>query len=575
MRPSLLVSVESSLTLCGTRRESILGSTELQLASRAQQVGFWARVNSVLLDGPMGQEVGGWWIAAFSPAADHPSLQALAQILTIPHLPARLLALLPFCSPINDLLLLLLRVSRTPSPLIPSTVTQTIRMLDPFSALGKPGHAAAEELLRGIIEICLAVPRPQGGPGGAPFGGMGAGPGAGEEPVFEWRDTTLARKIADEKSVRTLLDWVLAGQDEVTDAAAKGDTVKHSQGGAQEDAEEATPVPPSVEERKGAAEEDVIGADEGRDEQDDDARQRELRTSSLISSLAVFTELIRKNNSDFVEQQMLTWARRRQAAQAERELLEADGAEIVRDPRDEEEERLDDKGPSVVDLGTMLSLVARRIGEFQQLVKKPRSSVRAFLPNRSPGWRLTDRRRSSVDCTRSHSRRYAFAPHPRAIPHLRVLRRAPSLFQHVPPQPHRPLRRPVRRERPPRTRFRRCRRARGCSRRSRAVVRRRRARPPARSAEPRDRRPVRLFDQPERPQLWAVLRHVDAVGPRVARRRVGRRAHQGRGEGAQGDHRCCGEDRGRRGGKEPRRCCRRTSGRGDDAQSRDERRREA
>ena len=39
------------------RRESILGSTELQLASRAQQVGFWARVNSVLLDGPMGQEV--------------------------------------------------------------------------------------------------------------------------------------------------------------------------------------------------------------------------------------------------------------------------------------------------------------------------------------------------------------------------------------------------------------------------------------------------------------------------------------------------------------------------------------
>ncbi|GAA5853148.1 hypothetical protein JCM9279_000874 [Rhodotorula babjevae] len=342
--------------------ESILGSTELQLASRAQQVGYWARVNSVLLDGPMGQEV-------------------LSQILTIPHLPARLLALLPFCSPINDLLLLLLRVSRPPSPLVPSAVTQTIRMLDPFSALGKPGHVAAEELLRGIIEICLAVPCAQGGaggPGGAPFGGPGAGPGAGEEPVFEWRDTTLARKIADEKSVRTLLDWVLAGQDEAAPPrrASVVEPVVVEEG-----TPVAAPAPPPSEATASTA-----GSPTVVDEQDDDARQRELRTSSLISSLAVLTELIRKNNSDFVEQQMLTWARRRQAAEAERELLEADGAEVVRDPRDEDDERTDDKGPSVVDLGTMLSLVARRIGEFQQLVQKPRSST---APVRTAGGMLS------------------------------------------------------------------------------------------------------------------------------------------------------------------------------------------
>ena len=277
-------------------------------------------------------------------------MQVLSQILTIPHLPARLLALLPFCSPINDLLLLLLRVSRPPSPLVPSAVTQTIRMLDPFSALGKPGHVAAEELLRGIIEICLAVPRAQGGaagPGGAPFGG-------------------------------TLLDWVLAGQDEA--APPRPQPVVEVV------VEEGTPVaapapPPSEATASEAGSPTVV------DEQADDARQRELRTSSLISSLAVLTELIRKNNSDFVEQQMLTWARRRQAAEAERELLEADGAEVVRDPRDDGDERVDDKGPSVVDLGTMLSLVARRIGEFQQLVQKPRSSVRPSLslsPSASP-----------------------------------------------------------------------------------------------------------------------------------------------------------------------------------------------
>lgn len=38
-------------------RESVLGSTEAQLASRAQQIGFWARVNGALLDGPLSSEV--------------------------------------------------------------------------------------------------------------------------------------------------------------------------------------------------------------------------------------------------------------------------------------------------------------------------------------------------------------------------------------------------------------------------------------------------------------------------------------------------------------------------------------
>lgn len=38
-------------------RESVLGSTEQQLAVRASQVGFWARINSVLLDGPNGRQV--------------------------------------------------------------------------------------------------------------------------------------------------------------------------------------------------------------------------------------------------------------------------------------------------------------------------------------------------------------------------------------------------------------------------------------------------------------------------------------------------------------------------------------
>ncbi|GAA5996265.1 uncharacterized protein JCM10292_007496 [Rhodotorula paludigena] len=357
--------------------ESILGSTELQLASRAQQVGYWARVNSALLDGPMGTEV-------------------LAQILKIPHLPPRLLALLPFCSPINDLLLLLLRVSRPPSSLVPSVVTQTIRMLDPFSALGRPGHVAAEDLLRGIIEICLAVPRAQGMPGGGGLfggggplggpGGPGAGAGANEEPVFEWRDTTLARKIADEKSVRTLLDWMLADLDEEEEAERVRKAAAADEGEAVAEEETRTPVPSSPNAQGDAAGEPTTAAAAQDEEEDEETRRRGLRTSSLVSSLAVLIDLIRKNNSDFVEQQMLTWARRKQVAEAEREILEAEGAEIVRDLRDEEAERPDDRGPSVVDLGTMLSSVARRVGEFQRLLRKPRSST---APVRTAGGTLS------------------------------------------------------------------------------------------------------------------------------------------------------------------------------------------
>lgn len=38
-------------------RETLLGSTELQLETRSVQVGYWARVNGVLLSGPHGLKV--------------------------------------------------------------------------------------------------------------------------------------------------------------------------------------------------------------------------------------------------------------------------------------------------------------------------------------------------------------------------------------------------------------------------------------------------------------------------------------------------------------------------------------
>ncbi|KAK4053021.1 sporulation-induced protein [Microbotryomycetes sp. JL201] len=290
--------------------EALLSSTEVQLETRAVQVGYWARVNGFLLNGPRGQD-------------------ALAEILKMPHLLSRLLALLPFCSPINDLLLLMLRISHAPSPMVPAAVQQSVRLLDPFSALGKEGHVAAEEFLRGIIEMCSAAP-------------SNVQPSVnGEYETMDWRDTTLARQIADGRTVRTLLDWMLA------DVSKRRSEFTGN--------EDKTPRAASIELEHSS----MTDADD-------------LRTSSLVNSLSVLINLIRKNNSDFIEQQMLSWARRKEEEATERELIAAEGGEIVGVDADEDGSGID-RGPPLVDLSATLSTISERIPEFQQLLRSPRS----------------------------------------------------------------------------------------------------------------------------------------------------------------------------------------------------------
>ncbi|SCV69501.1 BQ2448_2521 [Microbotryum intermedium] len=314
--------------------ETLLGSTEIQLETRSAQVGYWTRVNATLLNGPRKQEV-------------------LANIMTIPHLLPRLLALLPYCSPLNDLLLILIRVSTAPSPLLSSIIPQSIRLLDPFAALGKEGHVAAEELLRGCLELGSAVPAmqsPQNGPGD-PLGQ--------QEIELEWRDNFLTRQIAEENTVRTLLDWVLPPSEASKRTVGQLQQRKSFMTAAIKDPDDPAESTPRMPDNA---------------ELSPDAPQKtaDLRTSSLIASIAVFVELIRKNNSDFVEQHMLTWARKKEAEQIERERLEAEGAEFVDGSGHQNDG--DDRGPSVVDLSAMLTTVSQRIHGLQRLVKSPRSA---------------------------------------------------------------------------------------------------------------------------------------------------------------------------------------------------------
>lgn len=210
-------------------------------------------------------------------------------------------------------------------------------MLDPTSPVGKESHVAAEELLKGIIEFCSAAPAqilqpppPVNSPIGVPP------PAPIEEEV--WRENGLARQIADPRTIRILLDWML---DNTGTESYVGD---------------ATPRPRSIELLASTPE------------------STSLYTSSLLESISVLIDLIRKNNSDFVEQQALAWARRREFVESSNELT----ADI---DLEEPSNKVDsDRGPCVLDLSQMLEAVATRIEGFQQLIVEPRSLVSRCFP---------------------------------------------------------------------------------------------------------------------------------------------------------------------------------------------------
>lgn len=402
-------------------------------------------------------------------------LQVLAIAMSIPSLVPRLLSLLPYCSPINDLFILLLRISSPPSHLLSCLVPQVIRMLDPVAPLGPEGHVAADELLRGVIELSSAAPIPLHPP---PLN-----PANGQPPMEEdtWRENGLARQIADTKTVNTLLDWMLVGTD-ARDSAL-------------------TPKPSSI---------DLPGLDS--------EPSQALRTSSLIQSISVLVDLIRKNNSDFVEQQMLGWARRKEAQESERELA---GEQIEGVPSVAESV---DRGPCILDLGEMLVLIAERLGGFQELVRHPRSLVRRS----SPALPLLT---GDPARTRRNKCWTARTTHARTVPHLRVLRRAAPLLEHEPAQPPRPRRPPVRRRGLPQGWMALCRRARGGiesghHRRGRAGL-------------PTSILAADALTLPPHGRLEScrsvhgLLRRVHPVGRGLARFRV-RHPHSSRGQGAAG-----------------------------------------
>lgn len=304
-------------------------------------------------------------------------------VLSIPDILPRLLALLPYCSPINDLILLLLRISAPPSPLHSSIIPQALNMLDPDSDAGEEGHVAVDELLRGIIEFCSAAPSSisQGPPGN----GQTTTPSQLPAEEEAWRENGLARQIASGQTVKIMMKWMLEG-------------TEYSRRELDQ-----TPRLGGVRRKAGTPESTT------------------LRTSSLLESISVLIDLIRKNNSDFVEHQTLAWARRKEFVEGSQELTGDIELDIP-------QEREKDRGPCLLDLSEMLEVIASQLGGFEELMRNPRSLVSFLLPSarNSPLISVDE----CVGGKGIDKYRENHTSHSRTISNMRTLRRTPSLFEY-------------------------------------------------------------------------------------------------------------------------------------------------
>jgi serine/threonine-protein phosphatase 6 regulatory subunit 3 len=98
-------------------------------------------------------------------------------------------------------------------------------------------------------------------------------------------------------------------------------------------------------------------------------------TSSLVHSLSILIELIRKNNSDYFEPFLFHTLRNRLIQVQQHWALQSDHSrDALEIAMTEMTDRL-----GVVHLGPLLRIVVNRLEEFQALLRKPRSFVREVL----------------------------------------------------------------------------------------------------------------------------------------------------------------------------------------------------
>ena len=351
--------------------------------------------------------------------------QMVQFLKSIPSLFPRLLVHLPYVSPIFDILAKLVYAD-DPHPqlnIIPwlqseNLVSQVVALLDPVKAPIE-AHIPAGEFLRGIIAAASAASaskQQQQQQQAAKFGEIDAGTlglnGFNNNAWSNWPNNTLVRELASERTVKRLLSYMLDARPVTLQAPSR--SIQES-GLERQDTEElhellSTPRGRSPYEATfkvlGASgqvsdlatglmavdpqDEPVLPSDIGMGNPDMKAvtpsspprslstdtkiPSAEAATSSLLNSLTLIIDLIRKNNSDFTELQILQYLERINSAgmndnSGEEGGGEGEGEEIAR------QHQTMNQGPSLVDLGPLLVNITARLPELHQLLLYPRSST--------------------------------------------------------------------------------------------------------------------------------------------------------------------------------------------------------
>ena len=194
-------------------------------------------------------------------------------------------------------------------------------------------HTIVSDLLKTIIS--LATPSP----------GAGITEGLHNSPA----SNLLVRELASKKRAETLVGYMLA---EFSHDACKTPTANWK--------------------------ENESKTDEHEHESDDcslPSPTYDSSISSIVQSMGLLVELIRKNNSDYFEPYLFHTLRNRLIQVQQHSHLTGDD---VRDALEGVMKDMVDR-MGVVHLGPMLQILAERLGGFQKYLRVPRSSVCLYL----------------------------------------------------------------------------------------------------------------------------------------------------------------------------------------------------
>lgn len=233
-------------------------------------------------------------------------------------------------------------------------------------------HLVVADLLKGIISV--ASPSPGSFNVNGTHDGGPAGP-VTNRFVRELASTaiveTMVKFMLDETPFGSPVDEVLRAAEEKQKAlAGKAKTLVVPSGllGASDDSEPRSSSPEPTDDRP---EPPVLP-------------NAETATSSLTQIISIFVELIRKNNSDYFEPYLFHTLRNRlmQIQQHHLDEMHELGADMDSAQRVQEEREMLERGMAdmvdhlgIVHLGKFLRILAKRLPDFQELLRRPRSLV--------------------------------------------------------------------------------------------------------------------------------------------------------------------------------------------------------